>query len=175
MRRRSLCLFVDVCERKNRQKTKVWCAHGERARLRSRVSWLLLFMESRPLLLPLPLEEMLDGTNLPSLSPCFYIVKVTSVPQSLFLTCLTCTPPPPTTTLALSVASEAQSPAAHPQSSALSLLLPEANRSSQTRSHPLASLLSFSHFLLLALHPPPPPSPISRLFLRPSHSSTLPF
>lgn len=89
--------------------------------------------------------------------------------------------PPPPPALALSVASEggkraaAQSPAAHPQSSALSLLLPEANRSSQTRSHPLASLLSLSHFLLLALHPPPPPSPISHLFLHPSPSSTLPF
>lgn len=89
---------------------------------------------------------------------------------------------PPPTTSPVSFCSErrgeraaAQSPAAHPQSSPLSLLLPEANRSSQTRSHLLASLLSLSHFLLLALHPPPPPSPISHLFLYPSPSSTLPF
>lgn len=121
-------------------------------------------------------------------SPCSLQMKVPSAPRCTFflvssapLPHLSHLHPPPPPALALSVASEggrraaAQSPAAHPQSSALSLLLPEANRSSQTRSHPLASLLSLSHFLLLALHPPPPPSPISHLFLHPSPSSTLPF
>lgn len=114
---------------------------------------------------------MIPTVCLPSFSGFYGLLPSPSTPHLHLHPC------PPLSQRAEKGASERAAPepvGTSAKASAASRLLPEAIRSSHKhRSHPLAPLLSLSHSLLPASHPPPPPpSPISHLFLPLRHPSS---